>query len=345
MRGPTSFIQRALGKKANTPVKSCCKGGGSDIADRWEGSTASPDSSDSEEGFASSGSEGTPQKDGVILFDWDDTLCPTWFLKNVHMEVNRGSEKGEYGPEFQDKWGPYCKELLAQHTRTIIEVLRAASAVANVGIVTLGNKVWVKQVLRDFLGGQGLEETLKELNIEFYYATLPPKSLIETDHSPGVRGKMETFKTAIMRNHEGEIMNITSIGDSTYERLALKAVMGNALFASSKDLCKTVKMPPNPDIVALTEHLRSLAQAIPSIVAHPESFDADWPDFVLPKISARGDTKKTSSPEDSKKSLSSKYLSGKFESVARMIMPTRRRAQSASGRMVSRKGCCPAKAV
>jgi hypothetical protein len=313
MRSPSKVFQGALGRIQQAKADKWSN------VDRWESSTCSPESSDCE--ISSNGSSSDlPRKDGVILFDWDDTLCPTWFIKNVHMEVHT---KGEYGAELHQRWGPYCRNLLDEHTRVVCDVLRAASKVGHVGIVTLGNKIWVKQVLRDFMSGQGLEELLKELKIDFYFANLPRQP--ERGMPAGVAGKMETFKRAISAMHDGEIMNVTSIGDSNFERVALQNVMADTAFSGSNGVCKTVKLPSNPDIGSLTKDLRLLLEQLPAIVTRQESFDCDFPLLALPPVKD-AEKESSSTPSSIRSNLPS--TTGKLGRLAALVLPkslTRRR--------------------
>merc|ERR1719188_591353 len=69
----------------------------------------------------------------VIIFDWDDTLCPTWWasaasgLEDNAVRLDVDLHRAE----------------LHQHTATVMTILRAAKEVARVGVVTLATREWV----------------------------------------------------------------------------------------------------------------------------------------------------------------------------------------------------------
>merc|ERR1719401_2321314 len=75
----------------------------------------------------SSPSGGSPGE-AVILFDWDDTLFPSWW-RNAVMK-----------PSLVRVDASHYDEVLCSHARAVEAVLRSAREVAKVEIVTLANK-------------------------------------------------------------------------------------------------------------------------------------------------------------------------------------------------------------
>jgi len=199
----------------------------------------------------------------VIIFDWDDTLFPSWFVKNVILQQAKDS--------FADP--------MSEHTLAVMDVLRAARQVARVGIVTLAGKSWIQTTLREYLstngGSQSLEALMVELEIEFFHADLP--ETITPGEPPGVTAKKAAMNGCINKLHGGGAWHIISIGDSVCERDALKEVMKSSPQIHS--LCKTIKLSENPWLTELTEDLRKLVPSMQPLCAYPEDCDCIGPDF------------------------------------------------------------------
>ncbi|CAE8675905.1 unnamed protein product, partial [Polarella glacialis] len=105
-----------------------------------------------------SGSDSSPLP--VIIFDWDDTLCPTWWIQKV-ME-----------PSLCRVAASTFYAALEAHARHVEAILRAAKKLGHVDIVTAGNKPWF-ELSAQYLRGVNVSALLKELDIVVYYAVIP----------------------------------------------------------------------------------------------------------------------------------------------------------------------------
>lgn len=93
----------------------------------------------------------------MVLFDWDDTLFPTHFCGSVLEACRRG------GPDFEQPISAdNCSFFphLVQYEEVLQRLLRTASSLAHVGIVTLGTREWVAKSVRCYLPkfGGGAQE-------------------------------------------------------------------------------------------------------------------------------------------------------------------------------------------
>lgn len=218
------------------------------------------------------------KEEPVIIFDWDDTLCPTWFIKHVILQSCAATSSDESGAEAQRKQDEQFAKPLAEHTRVVMDVLRQARKVAKVGIVTLAQKPWVELSMSDYMKNCGLEELLRELQIEFFYAELPDK--VKPNELPGVVAKKVAITDCINKLHNGGQLNVVSIGDSACEAEATREVMRGA---PRNRLCKTVKLPENPWLTELTEDLKKLHDSLAEMANHDKDFDCMGCIFPEPK--------------------------------------------------------------
>lgn len=104
--------------------------------------------------------------DTVFIFDWDDTLFPTWFVSEVVMPCLPPDAKSDSTLPVDS---PFA-EALAKHARTVRSLLSSARGIGRVGIVTLAQRPWVLSSAQRFLPGIDFKLVLKELDIPIIYA-------------------------------------------------------------------------------------------------------------------------------------------------------------------------------
>ncbi|CAE8615825.1 unnamed protein product [Polarella glacialis] len=191
-----------------------------------------------------------------IIFDWDDTLCPTHWIRAV-MEPSL-----------------YHRDLDA-HARKVEAVLRAAKEVADVDIVTLGNRQWLEQSMF-YLGAGGLDlaAVLSELGIVIYYAQIPQKFYAGED--PQVIGKKIVMAELLGKRYgvSKTQWHALSIGDQQTEATALREVCKEYQRRSwRRPLCKTMKLPVNPHLEDLGVTLLQLTSQLQQIMARDKDCD------------------------------------------------------------------------
>jgi hypothetical protein len=207
--------------------------------------------------------------DALIILDWDDTLCPTsyiWSDKELQWDKPASPEK---------------IEVLKRHAMAAEALLRLASSLGTVCIITLAQDPWVSMSIDNFL--PNLQGLLHELKIEVVYArnTLSRKIVrgIIADES---RDVAQAFKTAAMRHvvEQGTWANAISVGDSDAEFYSIQDVTFHHK-GPRQCLCKAVKLAEKPDLETLTVELEVLHRWLPTIVDHSGDLELDFEDLGI----------------------------------------------------------------
>uniref|UniRef100_A0A7S4QQ33 Uncharacterized protein n=1 Tax=Alexandrium monilatum TaxID=311494 RepID=A0A7S4QQ33_9DINO len=240
-------------------------------------------------GLGSSGGSGTPanpagaSRDNVIIiFDWDDTLLPTWWVQEmVNPYLPPGSKEAKLPSD-----SPHY-DSLAAHASSLKAMLMLARAVAQVAIVTLAVRPWVFTSAERFLPGIDLPELLRELGIPIFYARehvkQPDACLAQVEEGVDIftvakRATMMKCLRKLSRKWKRARMNVISIGDSLAEKDAIKEVLWAAceqpgLEDAPAPLCKTVKFVYQPTLHQLRDELQLLAMWLRRMASHDEDFD------------------------------------------------------------------------
>eukprot|EP00929_Paragymnodinium_shiwhaense_P066707 TRINITY_DN33495_c0_g1_i1.p1 TRINITY_DN33495_c0_g1~~TRINITY_DN33495_c0_g1_i1.p1 ORF type:complete len:437 (+),score=118.88 TRINITY_DN33495_c0_g1_i1:64-1374(+) len=209
----------------------------------------------------------------MVVFDWDDTLLPTWYL----CEVVRPCVSAEDWEHGLNEDSPFWSNL-EDHAGVIRETLQAAKdACGNVGIVTLATRPWVQTSADKFLPGLNIKELLDELAIPVYYAREHvPKAEVKRKVE-GVDMYMIAKRNAMARcmrkfgkAQKTTLTNIISVGDSPIEQSAIKEVT----WSFDQDcLCKVVKLAYEPSLRMLTDQLQVLQMYFPKLAKYDEDFE------------------------------------------------------------------------
>jgi hypothetical protein len=94
--------------------------------------------------------------ESLIIFDWDDTLCPTSFI------VKEAPDGDASDLSVEDQ------EALRRHIATVTTVLSQASALSRVSIVTLATEKWLEDTIKNFM--PSIRGVLEDLEVEIIYA-------------------------------------------------------------------------------------------------------------------------------------------------------------------------------
>lgn len=176
-----------------------------------------------------------------IIFDWDDTLFPSTWIKNQG-----------YGYDFimTEK----IKEKMDDLAKVVIRVLTLAKNLGDVIIVTNAIDKWVE------------DSTVRYLN--------EASDIISTIPIISARNKFEhifpteyvTWKSLIFLDRldkNPHIEKLISIGDSNVEKNAAKQ---SVLLCDSKVECKTIKFIEQPNIKLLKKQLIQLEMKLEEFV-------------------------------------------------------------------------------
>jgi len=210
------------------------------------------------------------KEETLIIFDWDDTLCPT--------------SNGESA----------TPEELAELRLAVEHVLRAASGLGHVEIVSMACEGWIEDTVERLL--PGIKGVLEELNISISLARTgldnarrrreafadgrdPSHFLKRTTMAKVIRSFYRAVRSRRSDRHKGRSWkNVLSVGDSNVERFALQDVVMQHVqrdrFGRWKECrCKTLKLKSEPTVVELTQQLRRLSQQLPAFVGHDGDLD------------------------------------------------------------------------
>jgi hypothetical protein len=189
----------------------------------------------------------------LIIFDWDDTLCPS----SACMES-----------EYTDDDLAYFMHDLTLAAAALLQ--RAKQLAAKVVIVTNAGDGWVDSCCAAWM--PELEATLKDVEICSARARWEPSGV-----SSPTGWKAKEFHNVINRfysRYENQSWkNILAVGDAPYEHEALMRVVEMAPHCRSK----SVRFITTPSIDQLTHQLRALQETLQKVVTHDGDLDIQVP--------------------------------------------------------------------
>jgi hypothetical protein len=192
----------------------------------------------------------------IIIFDWDDTLCPSTTCMRQHgLSVLGAPPTGELAESL---------EALALEAEALLK--RAFELAAKVVVVTNAEEGWVDLSCKAWL--PSLKATLSTCEVCSARSTYESKGVA----SPA-GWKARAFENVIDRFYSTRSWkNIVSIGDAPHEREALARVVR---WAPSGKKCrsKSVKFVLRPTIQQLTRELQMLRDSLKEIVDHNDDLD------------------------------------------------------------------------
>lgn len=226
--------------------------------------------------FRSSSNKRRAKKDisegnAVIIFDWDDTLMPTTFIKETVIPTLRNKDEDPLTKE-----SPYYSKFL-WHAKVVEQLLRASTKVARVAIVTLATSYWVEGSASRFLPGLDFLLLLRELDINVYPADRQSPMVKEyamSGKDPNRIAKVAAMSKCLKQTyHRGihDTWNVLSVGDSLIEREALKECC--SLAQKRQAICKTVKLREQLGVAELSRELQSVIPHLRQLINNEEDFD------------------------------------------------------------------------
>lgn len=244
----------------------------SDLSDQKNDSPREDDSPLSSGGSVSHLFQWSERSETLIIFDWDDTVCPTSYANDHPLE--------ELGQAWDD------------HERMVTELFRIASALGHVVIVTMAFPEWIKESINRLM--PSLAGVLNELEIEIISVRSGLSKSARAAAFGECRNPTQFVKTRAMkrvvrrfyrrrgeRNTSKSWKNIVGVGDSPAERFALQDVVFNHVQCDRKGRtkdcrCKTVRLLDSPSLEQLTTELQVLVHWLPTMVHHDGDLDLDF---------------------------------------------------------------------
>jgi hypothetical protein len=196
-----------------------------------------------------------------IIFDWDDTLFPTWYVKNV-VQISHLENDPTMGPLF--------RQAMSLHAAYVKELLQTARKFARVAIITLGTKAWVRSMAQKYWLDFDFEQLLSELDIPIFYARDHLAAHEKASDAEGVNLWVVAKRNAMLkalrqfRKKSGcALNNMICIGDNEVEHDAMEEV---AWSMSCSTNCKSVLFRSEPSLGDLTDQVKFLTAAIGKMV-------------------------------------------------------------------------------
>mmetsp|Transcript_126805 Transcript_126805/g.353158 ORF Transcript_126805/g.353158 Transcript_126805/m.353158 type:complete len:492 (-) Transcript_126805:80-1555(-) len=225
-----------------------------------------------------------------IVFDWDDTLFPTsYFSKGLGVNPTIPlKDQKRLAPSMR----PLVGRGLMKAADSAVRLLRMASTLGKVVLVTLADNPWVELTCRSSYPAVG--QVLKELGIKVVYAKEVCKDKLKRGDNESelfwskIKGEcIAQEATEFYSQYEGQSWkNIMSIGDSQFERLGTmvttseymreKGMMAEHDEVDDHDLkvrTKTLKMVSEPTLEELTSEIDLLIRWLPLMVNKDCSLD------------------------------------------------------------------------
>jgi len=218
----------------------------------------------------------------LIVFDWDDTLCPSHWIR-----TNRPALQ-YFSPCPND---PKYKKPLTEISDIVCTLLHMAAEMGQVVILTNAQVNWVETSARNFM--PSVYPLLSQLNCGIVYA----RAKFELDPA-GMGKKQQQFEYNYNANipqqwkenaFHGEISkfysryqsqswkNVISVGDQLCERDASRIAMKQrtGIVRKKKSRLKTLKLLEDPSIEDLTAQLHVVHQWLRGIVVYDGDLDLD----------------------------------------------------------------------
>ena len=204
----------------------------------------------------------------LIILDWDDTLLPSRIATRCMQP--RGPTLGP------PKLPPTLTVDLDLLSEDVISLLKTCKARGRVIIVTNAMKGWVetsgKRLLPRVLA-HIVQEQIPIVSAQHdWYA---PRRRTYNGFDDPTEWKAACFKTQVdaFARISASPINLLSIGDSMYERIAAQGLLSS----DNVGVCKTVKFvdTPKPTIAQLRGQITSLIAGFETIAGAGHSFDVD----------------------------------------------------------------------
>lgn len=217
----------------------------------------------------------------AIIFDWDDTLLPTTFIRMFVMPTlpyARGHSPLK--PDSQFYAG------LAEIGNHIRDLLHTASKFGRVGVVTLAERPWLTQSADIFLPGFNVQKILKDLNIPVVYAREFVAEHVFT-RMPTMESLVRAKRNAMAQclkelcGQPDNLVSVMSLGDSEIELIASRQLCKSlSTRRSSKGVsagpaCKTVLLAEAPTMAQLQKQLVTLNSDMQKLADHQGDLDLE----------------------------------------------------------------------
>lgn len=217
----------------------------------------------------------------AIIFDWDDTLLPTTFIRMFVMPTLPYTRtQSPLKPDSQFYAG------LAEIGNHVRDLLVTASKFGRVGVVTLAERPWLTQSAEIFLPGFNVQKILKDLNIPVVYAREFVAEHVFT-RMPTMESLVRAKRNAMAQclnqlcGTPDNLVSVMSLGDSEIELIASRqlckslSTRRSSKGGSTGPFCKTVLLAEAPTMAQLQKQLDTLNSDMAKLADHQGDLDLE----------------------------------------------------------------------
>jgi len=188
----------------------------------------------------------------LTILDWDDTILPTTWLRQIGVLSNNIAEmQAEKNPK---PLSAAVQARLREIEALTIKCVEQAQKHSTVVIITNSSDVWIPYTCRKYL--PGLEELFKTL----YVSSARPCAPTDLNYHAAlaVNWKVDKFRTLVT---ESTYDHVVSVGDGFSERCAVLALHGCGATAAT-----AVRLTVSASIDRIIFQLRVLADQLPEMI-------------------------------------------------------------------------------
>lgn len=211
----------------------------------------------------------------IIIFDWDDTLCPSSWLRKKSQFDSSGNLKASFDST--------TKAELQQLAEQVAPLIELAQALGKVIVVTNARHPWVDTSCKQFL--PACKSIIKPIPVMYaleIMKDLDPEQFEADGGCVLTETKARAMKAAVSdfysRYANQSWKNIISIGDAFFEHDAIRQVSRERPYQemeAKKCRTKTVKLLEGPSIAGMVVQLSIIESWLTKIVQLDEDVDID----------------------------------------------------------------------
>lgn len=207
----------------------------------------------------------------IIIYDWDDTLCPSTCMRR-HLHAKK---KGRMGVQLE----PGVQAELNMLAEQAVPLLRASMMMGKVVIVTNAKRPWVEVSCNHFL--PSVKEVLKDIPVIYALELLEdfnvegckePTSLLTETKARAMKAAVSAFYSRYPRQ---SWKNIISIGDALFEHTAIRQVVGDRPQSQKRCRTKTIKLLEGPTVAGMVVQLSIVGSWLSKIIQMDSDVDID----------------------------------------------------------------------
>mmetsp|Transcript_15169 Transcript_15169/g.34568 ORF Transcript_15169/g.34568 Transcript_15169/m.34568 type:complete len:328 (-) Transcript_15169:81-1064(-) len=219
----------------------------------------------------------------IIIFDWDDTLCPTTWLRSVAIFGENGQLKGAV-------INSEARKQLHQLSEQVVVLLQLAQSLGKVVIVTNARRPWVDTSCHHLL--PAVKSHLKDINVEYALEHVGPEEVQrgqEQKSSGAVKNesidimltetKYRAMKVTVQKfysRYENQSWkNLISIGDAHFEHHAIRKLGEERPSKEQKCRVKTIKLIEGPTLPGLVLQLQVVTASLGKIIKEDDNVHCD----------------------------------------------------------------------